>query len=399
MGLTKQGPRRTLLICWRGCVNDAGAGLQRVEFGKHKGLTFREVYEKYPVYCKWLLEQPEQTNSMALQKFLKAGPNVEIVVDTPKKNGAAARIVTEDVGTVFQKGSAVGGTVRFGQHKGKTFAEVFEAHGEYCQWVLQSAQKPDSPSNVKDFAAWLAAQKSGALESSGSKPTKRQWSQKQSKAASSDPMPLRTASSSRTTATRSRDGNQDSKKPRPEDTVKSGNWLLGGGKYAEKTYLWTFDNDPMYCDWVVNWGLSEVTHRNIWAWPFIVYVQRRWLMGGNVPQHISLTAKSCCLEGASFVITGTPNEMQRHVLEELITFFGGKVLSAVSGNTSYLVVGHVGYRGQAVELSAKYSKANQLGIEMVTVRKLLDDLEKTAGGADEVTFTSRADQPESSSRV
>ena len=46
-----------------------------------------------------------------------------------------------------------------------------------------------------------------------------------------------------------------------------------------------------------------------------------------------------CLEGITFVLTGTGDSMGRDETKQLIERYAGKVTSAVSGKTGYLVVG------------------------------------------------------------
>merc|ERR1719377_51391 len=100
------------------------------------------------------------------------------------------------------------------------------------------------------------------------------------------------------------------------------------------TYADVLQHDPSYCKWVVDWGISQCTQRGGWQWPFIAYVQHRWLMDcSQPPEGVRVSAKKDCLDGASFAITGKPAEMPRHVLEEVILFFGGKVVQTVSQNT------------------------------------------------------------------
>jgi len=42
-------------------------GSKIIKFGKHKGKTWKEVYEKYPYYCKWISEQ----NDCTKEEFIK----------------------------------------------------------------------------------------------------------------------------------------------------------------------------------------------------------------------------------------------------------------------------------------------------------------------------------------
>ena len=69
------------------------------------------------------------------------------------------------------------------------------------------------------------------------------------------------------------------------------------------------------------------------------------------------------LAGKSFVITGTLPSLSRKEAEELIQKRGGKVLSAVSAKTSYLVVGE--------DAGSKLAKAKKLGVTLLTEADLL----------------------------
>jgi len=68
------------------------------------------------------------------------------------------------------------------------------------------------------------------------------------------------------------------------------------------------------------------------------------------------------LEGLSFVITGTLSGYSRNQIKELIQTSGGKVISAVSTNTSYLIVGE--------NPGSKLQKAEAIGVPILTQREL-----------------------------
>merc|ERR1712146_152969 len=124
-----------------------------------------------------------------------------------------------------------------------------------------------------------------------------------------------------------------------------------------------------------------------WQWPFIAFVQHQWLMNGaQLPASIRVTAQKRCLEGVSLAITGKSTVMPRHVLEELIVFFGGKVVASVSSDTTYLIVGKKHIDGQSVEAGAKYAKARRLDIPLLSVEELLDDLRGTSEEGEQDTF-------------
>ncbi|KAJ2726231.1 DNA replication factor C complex subunit Rfc1 [Coemansia sp. Benny D115] len=61
--------------------------------------------------------------------------------------------------------------------------------------------------------------------------------------------------------------------------------------------------------------------------------------GGAAPLSSMPDGAPGCLEGLKFVVTGEFSGMSREQITDLIKTFGGQVTSAVSGKTSYLVVG------------------------------------------------------------
>jgi DNA ligase (NAD+) len=81
------------------------------------------------------------------------------------------------------------------------------------------------------------------------------------------------------------------------------------------------------------------------------------------------------LEGLTFVITGTLPSMTRSEAEALITAHGGKVSSAVSKKTSYVLAG--------ADAGGKLTKATALGITLISEEQLREMLgHGDAGDAD-----------------
>ncbi|MBQ8836028.1 MAG: NAD-dependent DNA ligase LigA [Clostridia bacterium] len=72
------------------------------------------------------------------------------------------------------------------------------------------------------------------------------------------------------------------------------------------------------------------------------------------------------LAGLTFVITGTLPTMKRDEASDLIKSNGGKVSSSVSKKTSYVVAGE--------EAGSKLTKANELGIAVISEEQLLEML-------------------------
>ena len=79
---------------------------------------------------------------------------------------------------------------------------------------------------------------------------------------------------------------------------------------------------------------------------------------GIDPQHARQEAVSNRLAGQSFVFTGTLARRSREEAGELVGRHGGKVVSSVSKNTAYVVVG--------ADPGSKYDKAQSLGVRTLT---------------------------------
>jgi DNA ligase (NAD+) len=87
-------------------------------------------------------------------------------------------------------------------------------------------------------------------------------------------------------------------------------------------------------------------------------VIERLRAAGIDPQHARLEAVSNRLAGQSFVFTGTLARRSREEAGELVGRHGGKVVSSVSKNTDYVVVG--------ADPGSKYDKAKILGVRTLT---------------------------------
>jgi DNA ligase (NAD+) len=79
---------------------------------------------------------------------------------------------------------------------------------------------------------------------------------------------------------------------------------------------------------------------------------------GIDPQHARQAAVSNRLAGQSFVFTGTLARRSREEAGDLVGRHGGKVVSSVSKNTDYVIVG--------ADPGSKYEKAQSLGVRTLT---------------------------------
>jgi len=87
-------------------------------------------------------------------------------------------------------------------------------------------------------------------------------------------------------------------------------------------------------------------------------VIERLRKAGVDPQHARQEQVSNGLAGKSFVFTGTLARRSREEAGELVGRHGGKVVSSVSKNTDYVVVG--------ADPGSKYDKAKSLGVRTLT---------------------------------
>jgi len=413
------------------------SGSSRIDFGKHSGLTFEECRRDHPSYCEWLVKQPESSRTDALRAFIASNPSQAAAGGTKGKGkgqssfaaksgdwtcscganvfaskstcykcgksrsgGAveAPRAEKPTHGQSVPSTSSNGGlTLDFGKHSGMTFEDCQRDHPDYGVWILKQPPHPKTAAFREFVEGTKASPSSPAQRSSGG------WSG-QVKAVGTPP-----ASSSSDAVhkpkTFAAQGNPGAKvggnntggfgkpafviKVEDDNTVMSGMKSLGFGKHAENTWAEVFENEPNYCNWLVDSSMAS-TKSSGGSWAFIAYVLHRRLVGGSLtPTKVSVTAQKNCLFGCSFAITGTLVEMPRPFFEELIIFFGGRVVTAVSSNTNYLIVG--GSALFKVESCAKYSKAKQLDIPTVTVAQVLEDLRETCEDLDQGdmrTFTS-----------
>ena len=72
------------------------------------------------------------------------------------------------------------------------------------------------------------------------------------------------------------------------------------------------------------------------------------------------------LKGLTFVLTGTLPTLKRSEASKLIENAGGKTSSSVSKKTSYVVAGE--------EAGSKLTKAQSLGVKVITEEQLLEML-------------------------
>jgi len=297
-------------------------------------------------------------------------------------------------------------TIEFGKHKGKSFAEVCDSDPTYGQWAVKQSDKDPSP-NLLAFGSFVLRERPEILSQAperqrfSPKPGRyneqnyrpqgqyqsnfQQWNQGQYQSNFQQRNQGQYQSNFQQRSTRA--------SQQQVHSVLSGQRCVDFGKYNARTFADVFENDPGYCRWLVDLAL-EKNNSSGSTWPFVAYIQNRWLtdspQGARHPQTFKMQAVKGCLRGCSFVITGRPAQMPRHVLEQLIEFFGGDVKTSVTSKTDYLILGkdHVG--SPSIESGAKFAAAKKHDVPRIPVEELLEDLSSTTeeaqDSADVLTF-------------
>ena len=113
-------------------------------------------------------------------------------------------------------------------------------------------------------------------------------------------------------------------------------------------------------------------------------------------------------DGLTFVFTGVMEALPRDDAIDYIKSYGGRVTTAVSGKTNYLVIGTVLEDGREIEEGSKYKKAIEIGDEKIVIlngegefyalAKILDEKKKNEMGtsSDANTFTTETPTPSTS---
>ncbi|MFQ9885738.1 MAG: NAD-dependent DNA ligase LigA [Negativibacillus massiliensis] len=117
-------------------------------------------------------------------------------------------------------------------------------------------------------------------------------------------------------------------------------------------------------------GFGEVVAQNIVSF-FLEErnrVQIERLAKAGVNMESTKVKAGDTFEGKTFVLTGTLPTLKRTEAKELIESLGGKVSSSVSKKTDYVVAGE--------EAGSKLTKANELGITILTEEQLLQMCQK-----------------------
>lgn len=117
-------------------------------------------------------------------------------------------------------------------------------------------------------------------------------------------------------------------------------------------------------------GFGEVVAQNIISF-FLEErnrVQIERLAKAGVNMESTKVKAGDTFEGKTFVLTGTLPTLKRTEAKELIESLGGKVSSSVSKKTDYVVAGE--------EAGSKLTKANELGITILTEEQLLQMCQK-----------------------
>lgn len=99
-----------------------------MEFGKYKGKSIKEIYEKDPQYIYWLIKQ-DYYFRIDFRSIL------DIPMDCPNLN----EVIQAEIHRVFPK-ATVDSIVSFGKYKGRTYKDVYLKDPAYIKWFLRNNQ-------------------------------------------------------------------------------------------------------------------------------------------------------------------------------------------------------------------------------------------------------------------
>ncbi|KAH8738550.1 replication factor C subunit 1 [Cryptosporidium ryanae] len=77
-------------------------------------------------------------------------------------------------------------------------------------------------------------------------------------------------------------------------------------------------------------------------------------------------------DGLSIVVTGTFSKNSRSEIENMVKILGGKLTSAVSGKTSYLIAGNMLEDGRSIQEGTKYRNAISKGVKILSEDEFLE---------------------------
>jgi len=108
-------------------------------------------------------------------------------------------------------------------------------------------------------------------------------------------------------------------------------------------------------------------------------------------------------DGLTFVFTGVMENLPRDDAIDYIKSYGGRVTTAVSGKTNYLVIGTILEDGRGIEEGMKYKKSKEIGDEKIVIlngegelyalAKILDEMKKKELGISNNANTVKVETP------
>ncbi len=117
-------------------------------------------------------------------------------------------------------------------------------------------------------------------------------------------------------------------------------------------------------------GVGDIVGKSVYEWfsdrENCKLVDRLLKQVKIEPLDVARGSQSLRLTGKSFVVTGTLSSMSRDEAKDKIRALGGDISESVSSKTSYLVVGE--------NPGSKFGKAQELGVEILDEKKLLNIL-------------------------
>lgn len=132
-------------------------GDEILKFGKHSSKQFKYVYEKYPGYCDWFIEnfKSENDNAVKFFNYLKSRSQESQQTLSSELDGIDIEsLKLDDIEVNNDPGNQL---IQFGKYKLKTFNYVYENDQQYCDWMINN--RVIKGENAKAFVNWVKDKK------------------------------------------------------------------------------------------------------------------------------------------------------------------------------------------------------------------------------------------------
>lgn len=257
-----------------------GSGV--VEAGKLKGLSFEDALAQDASYCSWVLKRGDEMGERYADflAFLRSRTH-EAPKETTSQSPYAGHAVAQDM-ALGDSSAESGALVGFGKHRDMTYGEMVKQEPDYCRWALEKFRKDADEASpaMRAFCTYLEGVElpRGRRQGGGGG-----WSGTSSYGGGGKSSYGGGGNSSYGGGNSSYGGgagagNKFQGRPGKErpGMLVDGAWpVTFGTKHQGSTFAEVFQQDPSYCEWVVNSVLQKNESVSAEMLAFAVYIQHQ----------------------------------------------------------------------------------------------------------------------------